>query len=113
MQRRGVKARILLGAAVPQVDPVLAKNILTAQRWYAAIKAGIDGKSAHGLRKYRLTRIAEAGGSAHAITAWGGHASLSEVERHTRTAARKALIVGTEQDQNAVPAGQDGSKQTK
>lgn len=39
-QRRGVEARIVLGAAVPQVDPVLAKNILTAQRWYAAIKAG-------------------------------------------------------------------------
>lgn len=40
MQRRGVEARIILGAAVPQVDPVLAKNILTAQKWYAAIKAG-------------------------------------------------------------------------
>jgi hypothetical protein len=40
MQRRGVEARIILGAAVPQVDPVLVKNILTAQKWYAAIKAG-------------------------------------------------------------------------
>ncbi|KDB05143.1 resolvase, partial [Defluviimonas sp. 20V17] len=40
MQRRGVEARIVLGAAMPQIDPVLAKNILTAQRWYAAIKAG-------------------------------------------------------------------------
>ncbi len=40
MQRRGVEARIVLGAAVPQIDPVLAKNILMAQRWYAAIKAG-------------------------------------------------------------------------
>lgn len=40
MQRRGVEARIILGAAVPQVDPVLAKNILAAQHWYAAIKAG-------------------------------------------------------------------------
>ncbi len=40
MQRRCVEARIILGAAVPQVDPVLVKNILTAQKWYAAIKAG-------------------------------------------------------------------------
>ena len=40
MQRRGVESRIILGAAVPQVDPVLAKNILAAQHWYAAIKAG-------------------------------------------------------------------------
>lgn len=35
-QRRG---RIVLGAALSQVDPFLAKNVLTAQRWYAAIKA--------------------------------------------------------------------------
>ena len=40
MQRRGVEVRIILGAAVPKVDPVLAKNILTAQKWYAAVKAG-------------------------------------------------------------------------
>lgn len=40
MQRRGVEARIVLGTAIPQVDPVLAKNTLTAQRWYAAVKAG-------------------------------------------------------------------------
>ncbi|WP_225028983.1 tyrosine-type recombinase/integrase [Xinfangfangia pollutisoli] len=79
----------------------------------AAAAAGILGKSAHGLRKYRLTRIAEAGGSAHAIMAWGGHASLSEAERYTRTAARKALIVGTEQDQNVVNAASSGSKRPK
>lgn len=40
MQRRGVEACIVLGAAVPRVDPVLAKNILMALRWYAAVKAG-------------------------------------------------------------------------
>ncbi|MGL5008315.1 MAG: hypothetical protein ACRC6I_00415, partial [Paracoccaceae bacterium] len=40
MQRRGVEARIVLGAAVPQIDPVLAKNVLTARRWYEAIRAG-------------------------------------------------------------------------
>jgi len=40
MQRRGVEARIVIGTATPQVDPVLAKNTLTAQRWYAAVKAG-------------------------------------------------------------------------
>ena len=40
MQGRGVEARIVLGAAMPHVDPVLAKNTLMAQRWYAAIKAG-------------------------------------------------------------------------
>jgi len=40
MQRRGVEAKIILGAAMPKVDPVLAKNTLTAWRWYEAIKAG-------------------------------------------------------------------------
>jgi site-specific DNA recombinase len=33
MQRRGVEARIVLGTAVPQLDPVVAKNIVMAQRW--------------------------------------------------------------------------------
>lgn len=64
----------------------------------AAKAAGIQGRSSHGLRKYRLTAIAEAGGSAHAIMAWGGHASLSEAERYTRSASRKALIRGAEAD---------------
>ena len=62
----------------------------------AAKAAGILGRSSHGLRKYRLTAIAEAGGSAHAIMAWGGHASLSEAERYTRSASRKALIRGVD-----------------
>lgn len=84
-------------------------NVISA----AAVAAGIPGKSAHGLRKYRLTRIAEQGGSAHAIMAWGGHASLSEAERYTRTASRKALIIGTEQDRNEVNAPRHGSKRTK
>lgn len=78
-----------------------------------AAAAGIDGRSAHGLRKYRLTAIAEAGGSAHAIMAWGGHATLSEAERYTRAANRKALIVGAEQEQNTVNARADTCKQAK
>lgn len=79
----------------------------------AAVAAGIEGKSAHGLRKFRLTAIAEAGGSAHAIMAWGGHASLSEAERYTRAASRKALVAGTEQVQNAVNARTGGGKRHK
>ncbi len=33
MQRRGVEAKIIMGAATPQVDPILVKNILMARRW--------------------------------------------------------------------------------
>ncbi|SOC15948.1 phage integrase family protein [Rhodobacter sp. JA431] len=45
----------------------------------AAAAAGIE-KSAHGLRKYRLTAIAESGWQAYAIMAWGGHQTLAEAE---------------------------------
>ncbi|GHC12776.1 integrase/recombinase [Gemmobacter nanjingensis] len=79
----------------------------------AAVLAGIVGRSAHGLRKYRLTAIAEAGGTAHAIMAWGGHTTLSEAERYTRAANRKAMIIGAEQEQNAVNAAPDTCKQAK
>ncbi|MCB1328020.1 MAG: recombinase family protein [Maritimibacter sp.] len=40
LRRRGVETKIILGASFPQVDPVLAKNILTARRWYEEIRAG-------------------------------------------------------------------------
>lgn len=57
MQRRGVEARIVLGAAVPQVDPVLAKNILMAQRWYAVIKAGASFGDLAAREKTTTSRI--------------------------------------------------------
>lgn len=79
----------------------------------AAVEAKIIGRSAHGLRKHRLTAIAEAGGSAHAIMSWGGHASLSEAEHYTRAASRRALVLGPEQEQNAVNDASDGSKRGK
>jgi integrase len=53
----------------------------------------------HGLRKLALTRLANAGCSAHELAAISGHASLKEVERYTRKAdqarlARAALAKG-------------------
>jgi len=68
----------------------------------AAEKAGIVGKTAHGLRATRLTMIAEAGGSAHAIMAWSGQVSLSEAQHYTEKTDRKRLLRGTKQNQNAV-----------
>lgn len=52
----------------------------------------------YGLRKFRLTMIAEAGGSAHAIMPWGGHKSLSEARHCTDPVSRKHLVVGPEQE---------------
>lgn len=40
MQRRGVETKIILGTATPRTDPVLVKNMLTARRWYEAIRKG-------------------------------------------------------------------------
>ncbi|MFE3837313.1 tyrosine-type recombinase/integrase [Pseudogemmobacter sonorensis] len=81
-------------------------NLISA----AAIEAKITGRSAHGLRKYRLSAIAEAGGSAHAIMSWGGHSSLSEAEAYTRAANRRAVVTGEEQEQNDVNAVRNDCK---
>jgi site-specific DNA recombinase len=35
-----VETRIILGDATPRSDAVLARNILTARRWYQAIREG-------------------------------------------------------------------------
>lgn len=53
--------------------------------------AGLHGCSAHGLRKAAARRLAEAGCSAHEISAITGHASLREVERYTEAADRRKL----------------------
>jgi len=67
----------------------------------AARKAGIEGRSAHGLRKSRLTQIAEDGGDVHAIQSWGGHRSLAEAQHYISTADRKRSVLGEEQEQNS------------
>ena len=64
-------------------------NLISA----AAKSAGIE-KSAHGLRKTRLTLIAEAGGSTQAIMSWGGHVTIQEAEHYTKSANRRRLLIG-------------------
>lgn len=70
--------------------------------WFtdAANAAGIKGKSAHGLRKNRLTQIAESGGSVQALMSWGGHVTMSEAQHYIESANKKRAVMGTEQDQN-------------
>lgn len=113
-EREAVRRAIMATAGFTMLETTHGKgrtvkglsNFITA----AAVAAGITGRTAHGLRKYRLTRIAEAGGSAHAIMAWGGHASLSEAESYTRGADRKAVVLGTEQKPNDVNEAASGGK---
>ncbi len=52
-------------------------------------QADLPHCSAHGIRKATLTALAEAGATPHEIMAIGGHQSLEEVERYTKTANRK------------------------
>jgi integrase len=85
----------------------LGKLIATAAR-----AAKIE-KTAHGLRKSRLSAIAESGGSAHAIMAWGGHQTLAEAERYTRSADRKRLVMGAEQHVNVVSSQVGDTKTAK
>ncbi|QFT47840.1 site-specific tyrosine recombinase XerD [Roseivivax sp. THAF40] len=62
--------------------------------WFAdaARAAALDGLSAHGLRKYRLNALAEAGKSVLQMQAWCGHATLSEIEHYTRRAQRRTAF---------------------
>lgn len=85
-------------------------NLISA----AAREAGINGRSAHGLRKSRLTILAELGASAHVIMSWGGHKTLSEAQEYTARADRKRILIGGEQEKNLVKhAGQNGKTGAK
>jgi integrase len=53
--------------------------------------AGLDGCSAHGLRKATCRRLAEAGCTAHEIMSISGHKTLKEVTRYTSAVDRREL----------------------
>jgi integrase len=53
--------------------------------------ASLPHCSAHGLRKFAATSLAEAGASAHQLMGWFGWRSLKEAERYTRAANQKKL----------------------
>lgn len=73
------------------------RSIKAASAWFAAAarKAGLDGLSAHGLRKRRLSLMAERGASEAQLMAWCGHVSPEEVQVYTRAASRKRMLSGT------------------
>ncbi len=57
---------------------------------------GVAPRTVHGLGKSRLTAIAEAVGSVHAVKAWGGHATLTDAAHSTASADTKRLLIGRE-----------------
>jgi integrase len=59
-------------------------------RW--ATEAGLPARCRlHGLKKAGMRRFAETSFTAHELMAWSGHRTLSEVQRYTADADRKAL----------------------
>lgn len=72
------------------------------RRWCDA--AGLPKTcSAHGLRKARATHLAEAGKTAHQISAVTGHKTLSEVQRYTLAADQERLAQEAFAEQSIPP----------
>ncbi len=63
------------------------------QQWFVktARAAGLEGRSAHGLRKSAGRILAESGASAHQIMSVLGHKSLAESQKYTAAANQKQL----------------------
>lgn len=90
-----------------RIGPYLVENSRGAMRsiagtgnWFrdACIEAGLKNRSAHGLRKARLTHRANDGATTHEIMALSGHESLQQAENYTRTAGRRILLENMEDD---------------
>lgn len=57
-------------------------------------RAGLEGCTAHGLRKAAAVRMAMAGATAHEIQSVTGHKTLSEVQRYTKSVTQSILADG-------------------
>ena len=73
-----------------------SRAVKGASSWFSrqASAAGVQGKTAHGLRKSRDMEIAANRGSATAIMSWLGHSTLVEASRYIKMFdKRRALSV--------------------
>lgn len=85
----GVMLWLVTQAGAPRTSRGLGNLVRDAAR-----EAGIEGKSAHGLRKARAVALAEAGATPHQIAAWTGHRTLKEVTRYTGESDRRKAVMG-------------------
>lgn len=78
-----------------------ARSPKSVSQWFATKvrKAGIEERTAHGLRKARAVALAEAGGTSPQIGAWTGHESLQEIERYIRKFNKRKALSRTETEQ--------------
>jgi site-specific recombinase XerD len=71
-----------------------ARTVKGASQWFsdAATDAGLADLTAHGLRKYRMNQLAEAGVSVLGMQTWCGHVTLDEVQDYTKRAERRNVF---------------------
>jgi integrase len=74
-----------------------AKSRKSASQWFSAAcrKAGIDGKTAHGIRKFRAGVFKENGASADQRMAILGHETDAEARRYSAGASLVRTVTGT------------------
>ncbi|MFN3806760.1 tyrosine recombinase XerC [Asticcacaulis sp.] len=70
-----------------------------------AVEAGINDKSAHGVRKAAAREAAEAGSSAHEVAALHGHNNLREVETYTQSVNQLRLASAAQEKRKKAKAG--------
>lgn len=74
----------------------------SVSQWFsqAATIAGLDReKSAHGIRKLRLTILKERGANIDQRKAWGGHEDDASANYYTKSADLQTIIMGPKQEQ--------------
>lgn len=76
-----------------------------AGQWFsnAAKAAGIEGKTAHGVRKYLATYMAEHGATEAQRMAILGHDTTAQTREYSKTADARRIICGTEFDNSPEP----------
>jgi integrase len=79
-----------------------ARSVKAFSAWFAgAARAAGVTKTAHGLRKFRATTLAEHGATAHQIMAWTGHESIAEAQRYARKADKRRILSGPDRERKS------------
>lgn len=84
------------GAVFVVTEYAQPRSVKGFSQWFAAAarEAGLVKLTAHGLRKYRMNALAEAGASVLVMQSWVGHVTLDEVQDYTRRADRRKALRG-------------------
>jgi integrase len=89
-----------------------SRSVNSARQWFAqaARAAGIEGKSAHGVRKLRAIMMAEAGATTEQRMAIMGHDTTAQTREYSRTADAQKVIMGRESFNFPAELKKDGEK---